>query len=278
MEGESKIPSGPIEPLLRVRGLSKEYVQHRWLSKRSFVVRAFENIEFTLRRGSTLALVGESGSGKSTLARCVARLEQPTSGEIWLEGKNLLTLSRTEMFRVRTRVQMIFQDAAAAMNPRLSALEIVAEPFRVQQRFSKNDRRVRAIELMELVGLPGEWQDKLPLELSGGQRQRLTIARALALAPALLILDEALTGLDLSIQAQIVNLLLNLQESLALSYLFISHDLAIVSHFADEVAVIHQGKIVEQSASAELFSHPRDTYTRSLIDRFNPTGPFEGGD
>ena len=276
MEAEPKIPDRSNEPLLRVLGLSKEYVQHRWLSRQRFVIRAFENIAFSLQRGSTLALVGESGAGKSTLGRCVARFEEPTSGEIWLEGINLRHLSNHEMAHVPTRVQLIFQDAATAMNPRFTALEIVAEPFRVQQCLSRKDMNTRAVELMEEVGLPAKWKDKLPFEFSGGQRQRLTIARALALEPTVLILDEALTGLDLSIQAQIVNLLLELQLFRSLSYLFITHDLTMVSHFADEVAVIHQGAIVEKGATADIFNHPQDSYTRSLIDRFNLIVRSEG--
>ncbi len=265
MEAEKRVQPGQPEPLVHVQGLSKRYLQRRWFSREKFLVQALDNVELTIARGCTLALVGESGSGKSTLARCLARLEEPSSGEIWYEGRNLLDLSPQQLLPFRRQIQLIFQDPASALNPRLSAVEIVAEPLAIQQCGTKKERHQRALELMEQVGLPPQWRDRLPLEFSGGQRQRLAIARALALEPKFLILDEALSGLDLSLQAQIVNLLLELQALHSLTYLYISHDLSLVGHIADEVAVMHQGKIVERARTSELFAHPQHPHTRALL-------------
>ncbi len=251
--------------LLLVRDLSKSYVQRRWFSRERFLIKAFDAVDLTIQHRSTFALVGESGTGKSTLARCIARLEEPSSGEIWYEGKNLLNLPKPEMLRVREEIQLIFQDPTSALNPRLSAVEVISEPLLIQGRGTKKERHRRALELMEHVGLSPDWGHKSPPEFSGGQRQRLALARALALQPKLLILDEGLAGLDLSIQAQMVNLLAELQAANSLSYLYISHDLALVSHVADEVAVMRDGRIVEQGKAAELFSAPRHPYTQELI-------------
>ncbi len=258
-------PAATSSALLEVRGLSKQYVQRGPLGGRRFVVPALQDLDLTVSAGTTLAVVGESGSGKSTLARCVALLERPTGGQIWFEGKNLLALGSEKLRVARTRIQLIFQDPATALNPRLSAAEIVAEPLLVQKRASKQERRERALELMALVGLSQQWGDRRPGEFSGGQRQRLAIARALALEPKFLILDEALSALDPPIQAQIVNLLLELQASRELAYLYITHDLAILGHLADEVAILRQGRIVERGRTADVFLHPRDSYTRELL-------------
>ncbi len=252
------------EPLVRVEGLSKQYAQRRWFSRTEFVVRALDDVSLQIRTGSTLALIGESGSGKSTLARCVARLEEPSSGEIWFEGRNLMALSPRELVPLRRKIQLILQDPAG-LNPRLSAIEIISEPLTVQGLGNSPERRRRAVELMEQVGLLPQWSSKRPLELSGGQRQRLAIARALALQPQFLILDEALAGLDLSIQAQILNLLLRLQRLYSLTYLYISHDISVVGNIADNVAVMFSGKIVEQAEASELFAEPQEPYTRSLL-------------
>ncbi len=265
MGAEKPIQAGKAAPLLHVQGLSKHYVQHRWFSRDKFLVQAIDNVELTIPSGSTLALVGESGSGKSTLARCLARLEEPSSGEIWFDGRNLLALTARELLPIRQQIQLIFQDPTAALNPRLSAAEVIAEPLDILGRGTKKEQRQRAVELMEQVGLSPQWADRLPLEISGGQRQRLAIARALVLQPKFLILDEALSGLDLSIQAQIVNLLLELQASHSLTYLYISHDLSLIGHLADEVVVMHQGKIVERARTAELFAHPQHQHTRALL-------------
>jgi peptide/nickel transport system ATP-binding protein len=262
---ENSTPTGQHGPLLRVCHLSKSYVQRRWFSRRKFKVTALDDINLTVHCGSTVALVGESGSGKSTLAQCLARLVEPDSGEIWFKDKDLLNLSSAELFGARRQIQLIFQNSAAAMNPQFSAAEIVGEPLRIQNRAGKRERREQALLMMEQVGIPAEWADRSPLEFSGGQRQRLAIARALVLKPALLILDEALSGLDLPIQAQIIDLLVNLQASFSLTYLYISHDLRLAGYLAGEVAVMQRGKIVESGTVVEVFSRPKHPHTRVLI-------------
>ena len=253
------------DPLVRVQGLSKHYAQGRWLSREKFVVQALENVDLSIEAGCTLALVGESGSGKSTLARCLARLEEPTAGEISFDGKNLLALSASELLPIRKQIQLVLQEPAGALNPRFSAVDVIAEPLVIYRLGSKATRRKRALELMEQMGLPPEWGGKSPREFSGGQRQRLAIARALALEPRFLILDEVLSGLDLSIQAQIVNLLIEMQASHGLTYVLISHDLSLMASIADEIAVIYRGKIVERGAPAEVLTNSRHEHTRALV-------------
>jgi len=265
MGDEKRAQASEPAALVRAQGLSKCYVQRRRFSRKVFVVSALDNLDLSIQAGRTLAVVGPSGSGKSTLGRCLARLEEPGSGEIWFGDKNLLTLTARELLPVREQIQLVFQGPAATFNPRFSAVQIVAEPLAIQGRGSRQDRRRRAQELMDQVGLPSVCRERPPLELSGGQRQRLAIARALTLEPKFLILDEALSGLDLSIQAQIVNLLLELQELYCLTYLFISHDLGMVAHIADEVAVMHRGRIVERAATLDLFSNARHPLTRALL-------------
>ncbi len=253
------------DALLRVRGLRKTFVQKREWSREKFLVHALEGVDLSLSEGQTLAVVGESGSGKSTLARCIALLEKPTAGEIWFGGQDVRAASKEELFPVRAQIQIVFQDPAAALNPRFTAAEIIAEPLRIHCRGRPREQRARALELMELVGLSAGWASRKPLEFSGGQRQRLAVARALALEPKLLILDEALSALDPPIQAQIINLLLELQKSRRLSYLYITHDLSAVGCLADEVAVLARGRIVERAPIAELLSHPQQRETQALL-------------
>jgi peptide/nickel transport system ATP-binding protein len=253
------------EPLVRVEHLSKHYVQRRPLTRAKFTVHALDDASLTIRRGTTLALIGESGSGKSTLSRCLALLEKPSGGAIWFAGENLVELTPRELFPLRRRIQLIFQDPTSALNPRLSAAEIVAEPLAIQSEGTKVWRHRRALELMEQVGLPAQWEHKRPLEFSGGQRQRLAIARALALEPQLLILDEALSSLDLANQEMLLELLADLQAAHSLTYLHISHDLRLVSQCADEVAVMNERTIVEQKSAPELFANPEHPYTRELL-------------
>jgi oligopeptide transport system ATP-binding protein len=269
MKPDTRFDANRIAPLLRVTDLSKQYIQRRTFSGTEFTIGAFQDVDLTLFRGKTLALVGESGAGKSSLARCIALLERPSSGEIELEGEDLLTIDRKALFSLRRRMQMIFQDPASALNPGMTAGEIIAEPLAIQREGTKLQQQERALQLMEQVGLDPRWQRKLPFEFSGGQRQRLVIARALALEPDVLVLDEALSNLDASNQSLILELLAELQVSHSLAYLYISHDLSLVSQFADEVAVMYQGRIVEQKKTRELFAAPEHSYTKELLGTVN---------
>jgi ABC-type glutathione transport system ATPase component len=253
------------QPLLSVRGLAKSYVQRRAFSNERYRVRAFAEVDLMVSRGETLAIVGESGAGKSSLGRCLALLERPESGEIRFEGEEISRLTAKELFALRRKIQFIFQEPTAALNPRFTTEEIIAEPLRIQQMVTKSKRLERARELMRQVGLAPEWAGKTPLEFSGGQRQRLAIARALALEPKLLILDEVLAGLDLANQEMILRLLAELQASYSLTYIHISHDLRMVAESADTAAVMFEGKIVEQGHARELFARPQHAYTRELI-------------
>jgi peptide/nickel transport system ATP-binding protein len=253
------------QAVLRVCGLSKQYLQRRPFSSKKIAVTAFQDVSLAIFPGKTLAVVGESGAGKSSLARSIALLERPSAGEIELGGKNSLALGRKELFAMRRQVQLIFQDPSSALNPRLTAGEVIAEPLLIQGEGTGAQRRLRVLRLMEQVGLDPAWERKRPLEFSGGQRQRLAIARALALGPRLLILDEALSNLDAANQALILKLLAQLQAAHALSFLHISHDLRLVSEFADDVAVMYQGRIVECQTAGKLFASPEHFYTKELL-------------
>jgi ABC-type glutathione transport system ATPase component len=248
-------------PLLEVRGLDKQFVQQRMLSRKKFVVQSLVGIDLTLRQSSTVAVLGRSGSGKSSLARCVAGFETPDSGEILLRGKP----QEAKKDGVRWQVQMIFQDAATSLNPRFTARQVIAEPLEIAKWKTDAERTVRALALMEEVGLDPEWASRLAGEFSGGQRQRLALARALAAEPELLIMDEALSGLDMPLQAQMVRLLIHLQSRHGLTYLYISHDLNFISLFAQEVIVMEAGRIVERTTPAQLAgsTHPA---TRELVE------------
>ena len=250
-------------PLLRVRALSKRY--HRRYGWRVRESEALAAVDLDVQPGATMAIVGDSGAGKSTLARCIARLDAPDAGEIWFQGADLAQLSGSALRAVRPQVQLIFQDATTALNPRFSAEDLIAEPLLVQGWGNSKTRRERACELMAEVGLPPERAGRRAGEFSGGQQQRLAIARALALQPRLLILDEALTGLDLSTEAQIASLLLDLQQAHGLTYLLISHDIALVAHFADEVAVMSGGRIVERGPVAEVIQNPQHAATQAMV-------------
>jgi ABC-type oligopeptide transport system ATPase subunit len=210
-------------------------------------------------------MVGESGSGKSTLALCLACLEEATSGHIWFEGRDLAALTEKEQRKIRAQIQLIFQDPAASLNPRWNVAKIVAEPLRVQSRESRRDYTDRVNTALERVGLSADVAIRRPMELSGGQRQRVAVARALLLEPKLLILDEVLSALDCSVQAQIVNLLLELQRSLGLTYLFITHDLAMAAHVGDEMAVLDRGRLVERASVRQILKEPQHEVTRKLL-------------
>lgn len=246
--------------------LKKAYKQTLWFARGgNLAVSVLQDVSLSIVRGRFMGLVGESGSGKSTLARCLAGLDRPDEGQVWLNGSNLLALHSRELRTARREIQVIFQGSAAALNPRFSALEIVAEPLSILGGRAKLERRERALALIETVGLPRQLAGRKPSELSGGQRQRLAIARALALRPKLLILDESMAGLDLPVQAQIVNLLLDLRASLEISYLFISHDLRLASHLADDLAVMSNGRIVEQGPALDVVRNPQHAHTRALL-------------
>ena len=250
-------------PLLEVQGLCKTHIKARWWQPR-FCVRALDHVNLVLKVGNTLALVGESGSGKTTLAMCIVGLERPDAGDIRFEGKSLLGMSKTERNAARRDIQLIFQDSAGALSPRMSAAEIIEEPLLIRGQWSSKERAERVFKAMEQVGLSASWKDRRPNELSGGQRQRVAIGRALVLKPKLLILDEALAGLDLSIQGQIANLLLDLQTSQGLSYLFISHNRDLVFRIADEVAIISDGRVIEQSKPSGMLTQTEHPYVQEL--------------
>jgi ABC-type glutathione transport system ATPase component len=262
METDARI-LGSNPPYLRVRGLTKRYVRRNVMRRIS--VSAAHEVDLEIPQGKTLALVGCSGSGKSTVARCVTRMERPDAGEIWLGRTDISQLGDHNLRSFRCEIQMIFQDPITSMNPRFSAAQIVEEPLLVQGRGSAEDRRERALTLMGEVGLSRNAADRLVMKFSGGQRQRLAIARALALQPKLLVLDEALSGLDLSTEAQIINLLFDLQAAHSLTYLFISHDLPLVSRLADSIAVISAGRIVEEGPTAQVISSPTHPVTKALL-------------
>lgn len=254
------------EPFLEIRGLSKRYEQRRAFSRTKFSIQAVEDVNLQIRRGMNFALVGESGAGKSTVVRCLAMIEPPTAGEIWLEGVKLLALGRKALLPVRRQIQIIFQNPASALNPGLTAREIITEPMAIHGQGTRQEQRHRALQWMEKVGLPSKWENKRPLDFSGGQRQRLAIARALVLDPKLLILDEAFSGLDLANQEMILRILSDMQAMHSLTCIHVSHDLRMVADLADEVAVMHGGKIVECGRATELLTRPQHAYTRDLLE------------
>jgi oligopeptide transport system ATP-binding protein len=253
-------------PILEVRDLVKHFpVRSRGIVRRQVgEVHAVCGVSFEIGRNETLGLVGESGSGKSTTARTLLNLQPATSGKVVFAGQDLTTLSRAQMRPLRRELQIVFQDPYAALDPRISVHEIVAEPLRIHGRFG-TDGRAQVRELLRLVGLNSEHGNRYPHEFSGGQRQRIGIARALALRPKLLILDEPVSALDVSIQAGVLNLLQDLQEDLGLSFLFVAHDLSVVRHIAHRVAVMYLGRLVEVAPTARLFSRPAHPYTQALI-------------
>src|SRR6266849_4287317 len=257
--------AGNNMPFMRVCGLTKSYVRRSGVLQKRIRIAAVRDADFEIPAGKTLALVGKSGSGKSTVARCLTRLERPDAGQIWVGSTDISQLGNRDLRRFRTQMQMIFQDAATSMNPRFSAAQIIEEPLLVQRRGSTEERRKHAQDLMTEVGLSPNWADRSVMKFSGGQRQRLAIARALALRPKLLVLDEALSGLDLSTQAQIANLLLELQSAHSLTYLLISHDLALVARLADSIAVMSAGQIVEQGPTPQIISNPGHPETKALL-------------
>jgi ABC-type glutathione transport system ATPase component len=253
------------EPLLRVRNLVKTFGARQKGEKLGPII-AVDHVSFTLEAGRCLAVVGESGSGKSTLARTLLRLIEADGGEVLYRGRDLLTLPAIEMRRQRRDIQMVFQDPYASLHPRRTVAQLISEPWEIHADvLAKSKRSPRITELLGLVNLPLDVRDQYPNQLSGGQRQRVAIARALALEPKILILDEPVSALDVSVQAQVIKVLMELRERLNLAYIFVSHDLALVRLVADEVAVMYKGAFVELGATSEVFEHPRDDYTKMLL-------------
>jgi oligopeptide transport system ATP-binding protein len=249
------------EELVVVKNLVKYFA----IDNSDDFVRAVDDVSFEIKSGETLGLVGESGCGKSTVGRCILRLYEATSGKVLFENRNVYELGKSDMQAVRREMQIIFQDPYASLNPRLSILSIISEPLKIHGIGNKTEQKDRVGELLKKVGLDPNYMFRYPHEFSGGQRQRLGIARALALNPKLIIADEPVSALDVSVQAQVVNLLQDLQSEFGLTYLFISHGLAVVEHISTRVAVMYLGKIVEIATSAELYENPQHPYTKALL-------------
>jgi peptide/nickel transport system ATP-binding protein/oligopeptide transport system ATP-binding protein len=262
--------------LLEVRRLVKQFTRGAGLLRTPSVVRAVDDVSFSIEAGDMMGLVGESGSGKSTTGRCILRLIEPDSGEVRFRGEDVLAFSRARLRMARRDMQIVFQDPYSSLNPRMRVGDIVEEPLVVHRLGTRAERQARVAELFELVGLEPAHLRRYPAEFSGGQRQRIGIARALALNPALVVADEAVSALDVSIQAQVIALLLDLQRRLNLTYLFIAHDLRLVEHVCNRVAVMYLGRIVEIAETASLFSNPVHPYTRALLSavpRLDPDAP-----
>jgi oligopeptide/dipeptide ABC transporter ATP-binding protein len=254
------------DPLLSVRGLTKIFPIRGGVLKRAVGgVKAVDDVSFTIGRGEVLGLVGESGSGKTTIGRCVLRLVEPTAGEVILDGTDVTRLGRAELKRFRRHMQIVFQDPYASLNPRMKVGPAIEEILAVNSTVPRREQRERVAELFRRVGLPADAMNSFPHEFSGGQRQRIGIARALAVEPQFIVADEPVSALDVSIQAQVLNLIMDLQEELALTVLFVSHDLATVEHLCDRVVVLYLGRIMEVASSVDLYAHPSHPYTEALL-------------
>ncbi len=264
------------DPLISVSDLKVHFpvTEGVLITRQTGSVKAVDGVSFDVRKGETLSLVGESGCGKSTTALAVLRMVEPTAGSIHFDGENITTLDRNAMRPYRQRMQMVYQDPFSSLNPRMKVADIVGEPLRVHRPDQpRSDYRKRVRELLDVVGLLPDMADRYPHEFSGGQRQRIGIARALALQPDLLICDEAVSALDVSIQAQVINLLMTLQKEFNLTYLFISHDLSVVRHVSDRIAVMYLGQIVELKKRDDLFANPEHPYTRTLLNAVPVANP-----
>jgi oligopeptide transport system ATP-binding protein len=251
--------------LVEVSHLVKRFTRDAGLFRKGTIVSAVDDVSFAIDEGETFGLVGESGSGKTTTGRCMLRLIEPTAGEVCFRGDNVLAFTRTRMRQARRDMQIVFQDPYSSLNPRMRARHIVEEPLIIHRIGRRAERQARVAELFHLVGLNPAHLERYPHEFSGGQRQRIGVARALALNPSFLILDEPVSALDVSVQAQVVNLLMELQQQLKLTYLFIAHDLRLVEHICSRVAVMYLGKIVEMGPTLSLFASPQHPYTKALL-------------
>ena len=261
--------------LMSVRNVKKYFpVKSHKMFQPPLMVKAVDDVSFDLYKGQTLGLVGESGCGKSTLGRTVLRLIEPTAGQVLFHETDILQLNKQELRKMRRHFQIVFQDPQASLNPRMTIGDMVSEPFLIQHIATKKEAREKAKELLEAVGLRKEFVDRYPHEFSGGQRQRISIARALALGPELLVCDESVSALDVSVQAQIINMMKDLQEDRNLTYLFISHDLRVVRHISDVIAVMYLGKVMELAPSVDLFRHTAHPYSVSLLSAVPVTDPL----
>jgi ABC-type oligopeptide transport system ATPase subunit len=252
-------------PLVEVSHLVKHFVRNAGVLRKGTLVKAVDDVSFAIEVGETFGLVGESGSGKTTTGRCVLRLVEPSSGSVRFRGEDVLGFSRRRLREARRQMQIVFQDPYSSLNPRMRARQIVEEPLIIHRLGDRAARRARVAELFQLVGLDAAHLPRYPHEFSGGQRQRIGLARALALNPSFLVLDEPVSALDVSVQAQVINLLVDLQRQFQLTYLFIAHDLRLVEHICTRVAVMYLGKIVEMGPTASLFAAPQHPYTRALL-------------
>jgi ABC-type oligopeptide transport system ATPase subunit len=260
-------------PLVEVAHLTKHFVRDAGLFRTGTRIVAVDHVSFDIEEGETFGLVGESGSGKTTTGRCILRLVEPSTGDVRFRGENVLRFSSKRMREARRHMQIVFQDPYASLNPRMRARQIVEEPLIIHRLGNRAARRDRVAELFRLVGLNPAQLDSYPHQFSGGQRQRIGLARALALNPSFVVLDEPVSALDVSVQAQVINLLMDLQQQLKLTYLFIAHDLRLVEHICSRVAVMYLGKIVEMAPTASLFEAPQHPYTRALLSAIPVSDP-----
>ena len=263
------------DKVLEVRGLTKHYpIKKGVFGTSESVVHALENVSFDVHRGETFAIVGESGCGKSTCGKCVLRLTEPTSGSVKLDGQEFTQLKGNELTEARKKLKLIFQDPYSSLNPRMTVADIIAEPIDIAKTYKTKEERDRRVdEIMEAVGLDLSYRSRYPHEFSGGQRQRIGIARAIVLEPEIVICDEPVSALDVSVQAKVINLLEELQDRLGLAYIFISHDLSVVKHISDNVMVMYLGHMMEKASKDQLFANPLHPYTQALLDVVPKIGP-----